>query len=68
MVVVKANKPAIFSQGAHAVKVDMIKELQCKYTEIFKPEQRPLCTSERMSNLFLWSTTNARPATRQNAI
>ena len=36
--VIKLDWPSIFSQGTHVVKLDMVKELQSKYADIFKPE------------------------------
>ena len=35
---IKLDWPAIFSQRVHVIKLDMIKELQSKYADIFKPE------------------------------
>ena len=36
--VIKLDWPSIFSQGTHVVKLDMMKELQRKYADIFNPE------------------------------
>ena len=36
--VIKLDWPTIFSQGTHVIKLDVMKELQSKYADIFKPE------------------------------
>ena len=36
--VIKLDWLTIFSQGTHVIKLDVMKELQSKYADIFKPE------------------------------